>query len=131
MPPSRFSPDFRARTNITSSCCLALTGKPGRALKSRVAQPSEPVGCSLGAGNMPYGTAVAKIIAPWTEPPHALTWTRALSWRVPWVMVPGFTENWSMFIRAGGEIPLIAIVPPLADGQPFDDGAGGGGGGAV
>src|SRR5437660_506038 len=28
MPPRRLSPDLRARTNITRSCCLLLTGNP-------------------------------------------------------------------------------------------------------
>ena len=51
MPARSGSPDLRARTNMTSSCWLWVAGKPPSLFICRVAQPSEPVGCSLGIEN--------------------------------------------------------------------------------
>ena len=58
MPVSVGSPDFRARTNMTSSCCFGVAGKPPSRCISSVAQPSAPVCCSFGTENWLYGTAV-------------------------------------------------------------------------
>ena len=51
MPPRRFSPVLRARTNITSNCCVRETGNPASALNCIVAQPPASVAASPGVVN--------------------------------------------------------------------------------
>jgi hypothetical protein len=58
MPPSRFSPDLRARTNTASSCCRGEAGNALSWCMVIVAQPSAPVGVSAGIENCWNGTAV-------------------------------------------------------------------------
>ena len=122
MPPSRLSPDFRARTNIARICCFGDAGKPDCTCIVIVAQPSAPVGVSAGIENCWNGTAVAYTSALATERPlQAVTWKRTVRSVVDRVITDGVACWPSMSNRAGGET-VDTSTGPVPAGQPFTTG---------
>ena len=118
MPARIGSPDFRARTNITSRDWLSAAGKPLSRFICIVTQPSLPVCCSVGIVNWLNGTAVTYTCAPATlRPPHAVTWKRTVRLRVESGI--GFGDTWlrSTSRRAGG-VSWPTLIGPLPLGQP-------------
>src|SRR5579862_2591999 len=94
MPARTFSPGLLARTNIASSCCRDVAGKPAMRLNVSVTEPSLPVGCSDGIENCWNGTAVAWTFAPETGSPH-VSETCTVIWKLctPDVITPGLELN--------------------------------------